>query len=340
MRHIEADLRALSATRERLRSSDMAAVILEESETVMGLLREAIPGSAYGFSAFDPLSGSHVYRQLVNFGYPDAMMQHLNDAFIKENPLMPLLWQKGTVARWRDMRREWGFDFSDTLTAQEFCIPAGFHEGISALLRRPEGRHTGIVHISWSTEGAATTDRRDALGGFLPSLALICDLLRAPQIIADAVAPGKAAIVLSTDGATAGVPGHPNWFDFENEPRLRDLLTRIAATMQHRRFLWADRLGNCHRLEVLPCSERSVLVTEEPIPWPYGVTRRELQILHLVARGLSNPEIAQHLIVSPRTVSTHVEHLLSKLGCSARAGLAATAVSECLMLGADPSRHD
>ncbi|WP_206706261.1 helix-turn-helix domain-containing protein [Bradyrhizobium barranii] len=44
-----------------------------------------------------------------------------------------------------------------------------------------------------------------------------------------------------------------------------------------------------------------VVVTEEQISWPYDLSLREIQVLHLVATGASNPQIAQQLFVSPRT---------------------------------------
>jgi DNA-binding CsgD family transcriptional regulator len=53
-----------------------------------------------------------------------------------------------------------------------------------------------------------------------------------------------------------------------------------------------------------------------------GVTSREMDVLKLVADGLPNAVIAQRLFLSPRTVETHVAHLLAKTGAPARGDLA------------------
>jgi predicted ATPase/DNA-binding NarL/FixJ family response regulator len=53
-----------------------------------------------------------------------------------------------------------------------------------------------------------------------------------------------------------------------------------------------------------------------------GLTRREQQIAALVAEGLTNREIAAKLVISPRTVDAHVEHVLVKLGFRSRTQIA------------------
>ena len=49
------------------------------------------------------------------------------------------------------------------------------------------------------------------------------------------------------------------------------------------------------------------------------LTTRELEVLHLLAEGLTDREIAGSLTVSPRTVETHVSSVLHKLGARNRA---------------------
>ncbi|TQC41838.1 protein kinase [Rhodococcus sp. WS4] len=55
-------------------------------------------------------------------------------------------------------------------------------------------------------------------------------------------------------------------------------------------------------------------------------TKRERQVADLIAEGLTNKEIATRLVISPRTAQGHVEHLLSKLGFTSRAQIAAWVV--------------
>ena len=52
---------------------------------------------------------------------------------------------------------------------------------------------------------------------------------------------------------------------------------------------------------------------------PDGMTRRETEVLRLIARGLSNQAIAESLFVSETTVKTHINNLFAKAGVRDRA---------------------
>jgi HD-GYP domain-containing protein (c-di-GMP phosphodiesterase class II)/DNA-binding CsgD family transcriptional regulator len=53
--------------------------------------------------------------------------------------------------------------------------------------------------------------------------------------------------------------------------------------------------------------------------WPAGLSDREVEVLRLVSRGLTNREIADQLVISPRTVQQHTIHIYDKCGVSTRA---------------------
>lgn len=55
------------------------------------------------------------------------------------------------------------------------------------------------------------------------------------------------------------------------------------------------------------------------------LTKREHQVADLIAEGLTNKAIAARLVISPRTAQGHVEHILTKLGFTSRAQIAAWA---------------
>jgi DNA-binding NarL/FixJ family response regulator len=65
---------------------------------------------------------------------------------------------------------------------------------------------------------------------------------------------------------------------------------------------------------------------EAACPPDTGLTRREVEVLKLMAEGQTNQEIADTLIVSPTTVKTHVQNILGKLGVSDRTQAAVYAV--------------
>jgi HD-GYP domain-containing protein (c-di-GMP phosphodiesterase class II) len=64
---------------------------------------------------------------------------------------------------------------------------------------------------------------------------------------------------------------------------------------------------------------------------PAGLTPREVEVLRLLARGLSNKEIAKRLSISPKTVGNHADHIYAKIDAQSRAAAAFFAMREGLL---------
>jgi DNA-binding NarL/FixJ family response regulator len=93
--------------------------------------------------------------------------------------------------------------------------------------------------------------------------------------------------------------------------------------------------------EELVARVRAVLRRSEPAPRgsaagndSFHLTPREREILSLLAGGLTQDQIAEQLVIAPKTVATHIERILGKLGVQSRAQAVAVAFREALVDGA------
>ena len=87
-----------------------------------------------------------------------------------------------------------------------------------------------------------------------------------------------------------------------------------------------ERLGAGRRADEAAGLLRELGAPGRPAPRTAGeLTRRECEVLELLAAGLSNPEIAERLVISPKTAEHHVGRVLGKLGVRNRAEAAAYA---------------
>ena len=64
---------------------------------------------------------------------------------------------------------------------------------------------------------------------------------------------------------------------------------------------------------------------------PGGLSAREAEVLTLVAKGLTNRDVARQLVISEKTVASHVSHIFTKLGLTSRAAATAYAYEHGLV---------
>jgi DNA-binding CsgD family transcriptional regulator len=103
---------------------------------------------------------------------------------------------------------------------------------------------------------------------------------------------------------------------------LEDLASSLPDELLQQHFLQHAQALFPHTRQ--PSSHRLTKKTFE------GLTQRERAVAALIARGKSNREIAEELVVAPRTIETHVSSILSKLGLTSRTQIAVWATEKGL----------
>ena len=115
-------------------------------------------------------------------------------------------------------------------------------------------------------------------------------------------------------------------FHAEAQYELAAVLARRAGRgdLTRARSLVADAARQAEELGMAPiASKAATLVSQlKASDMPTPLTRRELDVAGLVAKGLTNREIAEQLFLSERTAQNHVQHILTKLALSNRSQIA------------------
>jgi DNA-binding NarL/FixJ family response regulator len=101
--------------------------------------------------------------------------------------------------------------------------------------------------------------------------------------------------------------------------------TNDAAAQVERALVTFEALGASGE------AARARRLTGSSGPATGGLTEREHEVLRLLARGHSNQEIADQLVLSIRTVQRHVENIYAKTGARGRAAAGAFAASHNLL---------
>lgn len=295
-------------------------------DEALRLLADALRGDAASLVTLDPFEGRFLPMGAV--GYPEPVARALAGPFTRtpwmrqvlETPLPPSI----STEEGQSFRQGWFY--------AERMEPAGFRDGMSAPLRRPDGRCLGLVHVSSARDGTFGTESRALLLALTPALTAMTDVTRlAATTGPDADAGGSGAAAALVDGRREatfdGVP-RPDVLD---DPRLRMVLDDFADCGGRRlQMYWPVgrtwRSVLLHRVWI-PGTDRSATVVQcRPAPPPFDLSPREVDVLTLVAVGLTDQAIAARLVLSERTVHSHVQHILRKTGCSGRTEAAALAV--------------
>ncbi|MCU1675815.1 MAG: transcriptional regulator, LuxR family [Frankiales bacterium] len=212
-------------------------------------------------------------------------------------------------------------------TWAECLIPAGFHEALAVALFVPRARHVGFLALLYGGQPPAEAVRR-RLTRLSPILAGGIDPMRSLLTVARLVESASAGVVLYNDGGSAPLPGLTD--DALLAPGSAVLGAARAAIdgrQVYTSFLWPR--GGRHapdghvRVTVLAGTDdvSSVLpgiVLLSPAGDLRGLTPRELEVLGRLIDGCANQEIARALVVAPRTVAAHLEHIRVKLGAPSR----------------------
>jgi DNA-binding NarL/FixJ family response regulator len=121
------------------------------------------------------------------------------------------------------------------------------------------------------------------------------------------------------------------------EERNRTVLTQAAETLGREAYdaAWNEGLISTQiqatDLSVAILDEVASGISNQADPVAGGLTRRELEVLGLIAAGRTNREIAEALFVSHRTATTHVTNILAKLGVTTRTEATALALKQHLI---------
>jgi HD-GYP domain-containing protein (c-di-GMP phosphodiesterase class II) len=129
--------------------------------------------------------------------------------------------------------------------------------------------------------------------------------------------------------ALARVLGAADMYASMREPRPhRAARSAEEAVAEMRAEVRAGRLDGAAADAVLEAAGHRVPRRREGLA---GLTAREVEVLVLLARGLSNKQIAGRLVITPKTASNHIEHIYAKIGASSRAAAAMFAVQHGLL---------
>jgi DNA-binding CsgD family transcriptional regulator len=217
-----------------------------------------------------------------------------------------------TARRWLDFHRRW-LDFMDaTLWRSEAeTLEAAWHRAVGDAVRAREHAERALAHATSPRQPLALLAAHRTLGTLATEAgdrASAEDHFSMALALADACkAPYERSLTLLAQAELALAEG-----DRERATLMLDEVQAICIPMDARLAL-----DHAERISAKLAQDSRSGGTRKA--FPAGLTAREVEVLQLVATGLSNAEIADRLYLSPNTVKVHVARVLGKIGVRNRA---------------------
>jgi len=313
----------------------------QRSQEMLQHLRRLVPFDAAWLALADPMSSS--YASLAGTDLDEGTLEYLSGPETAHDIEVAQANRACPPMSPSDLP----IPAEDLPTWAECLLPAGFHEALSVALFSRGQRHVGFLALLSSSKEPPSPVVRRRLHQLTPVLARGIDPLRSLAAAAQVVRGATAGAVMCRNCATQPLPGlDGDALLAEGSPLVAIARSCIDDGQVFASFLWPR--GGRHapdghvRVTVLAspgeASARLLgAVVLSPVTALRGLTPRELEVLGLLIDGCSNQQIARALIVAPRTVAAHLEHILAKLDAPTRTLAAVRAEREGLYVPLVPS---
>jgi DNA-binding CsgD family transcriptional regulator len=299
-----------------------AGTTSERAQVLLEVLRRVVPFDGAFLALADPLG--HGYYSLVSVDLDAATVEFLSGPQVARDIEVTGTDRERPPLGPSDLP----YPAEELPTWAECLIPSGIREGLGVALFAPGGRHVGHLAVLSGSRQPPSPATRRRLGRLAPVLAHGIDPMRSLLAAARLVRGATAGVVLRADRGCQALPGLPaDALLIPRSPVLAAARERIGDGHVYSSFLWP--VGGSHapgghvRVTVLAAPEDAPpgltgVALLSPATDLHGLTPRELEVLGLLVEGGSNQEIARTLVVAPRTVAAHLEHVLAKLGAPTR----------------------
>jgi HD-GYP domain-containing protein (c-di-GMP phosphodiesterase class II) len=326
------------------------AEFVEVANRVSGLDGARTVAAERSGSQFDPtLSGLVQHDAEVIFA--DLDTAHTWDAVIAAEPSLGVTLSESqfddaltAVADFVDLKSPFTLGHARAVSA--LVDEASAHHGIDAAAR-PILRRAGLVHglgrlgvsnAIWDKRGPLGTGERERVrmmpyltermlqqSSTLAPLGAVAVQLR-ERLDGSGYPRGLSGGAISTSGRLLGAADAYQSMCEHRPYRAACAPTDAAAEL--RREAKAGRLDTDAVESVLTAAgHRSGRRRERPD----GLTAREVEVLRLIAEGLSSKDVANRLVISPKTARNHIEHIYAKIGASSRVTASLYAVQHGLL---------